>query len=108
MDLSRWPAPARLMVNLVYLVGGYALGSAIALLVFTLVTAAHFRVRGETGASTLVLSVAVASTVVVLLTFALTTLVEEPATAVALAVIVLLSVALDVGWKRIRDSRVPA
>jgi hypothetical protein len=72
------------------------------------VTAAHFRVRGETGASTLVLSVAVASTVVVLLTFALTTLVEEPATAVALAVIVLLSVALDVGWKRIRDSRVPA
>jgi hypothetical protein len=65
-------------------------------------------VRGETGASTLVLSVAVASTVVVLLTFGLTTLVEEPATAVALAVIVLLSVALDVGWKRIRDSRVPA
>jgi amino acid transporter len=85
-----------------------SIGSAIALLVFTLVTAAHFRVRGETGASTLVLSVAVASTVVVLLTFALTTLVEEPATAVALAVIVLLSVALDVGWKRIRDSRVPA
>jgi hypothetical protein len=58
---------------------------AIALLVFTLVTAAHFRVRGETGASTLVLSVAITSTVVVLLTFALTTLVEEPATAVALA-----------------------
>jgi hypothetical protein len=85
-----------------------SIGSAIALLVFTLVTGAHFRVRGETGASTLVLSVAVASTVVVLLTFGLTTLVEEPATAVALAVIVLLSVALDVGWKRIRDSRVPA
>jgi L-asparagine transporter-like permease len=85
-----------------------SIGSAIALLVFTLITAAHFRVRGETGASTLVLSVAVASTVVVLLTFALTTLVEEPATAVALAVIILLSVALDVGWKRIRDSRVPA
>jgi amino acid transporter len=85
-----------------------SIGSAIALLVFTLITAAHFRVRGETGASTLVLSVAVASTVVVLLTFALTTLVEEPATAVALAVIVLLSVALDVRWKRIRDSRVPA
>jgi amino acid transporter len=85
-----------------------SIGSAIALLVFTLITAAHFRVRGETGASTLVLSVAVASTVVVLLTFALTTLVEEHGTAVALAVIILLSVALDVGWKRIRDSRVPA
>jgi amino acid transporter len=85
-----------------------SIGSAIALLVFTLITAAHFRVRGETGASTLVLSVAITSTVVVLLTFALTTLAEEPATAAALAVIVLLSVALDLGWKRTRDSRVPS
>jgi L-asparagine transporter-like permease len=85
-----------------------SIGSAIALLVFTLVTAAHFRVRGETGASTLVLSVAITSTVVVLLTFAFTTLVDEPATAVALAVIVLLGVALDVGWKRARDGRVPS
>jgi amino acid transporter len=85
-----------------------SIGSAIALLVFTLITAAHFRVRGETGASTLVLSVAITSTVVVLLTFALTTLVDEPATAVALGVIVLLSVALDIGWKRIREGRIPA
>jgi amino acid transporter len=85
-----------------------SIGSAIALLVFTLVTAAHFRVRGETGASALVLGVAITSTVVVLLTFAVTTLVEEPATAVALAVIVLLSVALDVGWKRTRDGRIPS
>jgi amino acid transporter len=85
-----------------------SLGSAIALLVFTLITAAHFRVRAETGASTLVLSIAITSTVVVLLTFAFTTLVDEPATAVALVVILLLSVALDVGWKRVRDSRVSA
>jgi amino acid transporter len=85
-----------------------SIGSAIALLVFTLVTAAHFRVRGETGASPLVLSVAITSTVVVLLTFALTTLVDEPATAAALAVIVLLSVALDVGWKRVREGRISA
>jgi hypothetical protein len=60
------------------------------------------------GRSTLVLSVAIASTVIVLLTFAFTTLVDEPATAVALVVILLLSVALDVGWKRTRDSRLPA
>jgi amino acid transporter len=85
-----------------------SIGSAIALLVFTLVTAAHFRVREETGASTLVLSVAITSTVVVLLTFALTTLVDEPATAIALIVIVLLSVALDLGWKRVRDGRIAA
>jgi amino acid transporter len=84
-----------------------SIGSAIALLVFTLVTAAHFRVRAETGASTLMLGAAIASTVVVLLTFALTTLVDEPATAVALAVILLVSIALDIGWKRTRDGRVP-
>ena len=52
------------------------------------------------------LIVAITSTIVVLITFALTTLVEEPATAVALAVIILLSVALDVGWKRIREGRI--
>ena len=85
-----------------------SIGSAIALLVFTLVTAAHFRVRDETGASALVLGVAITSTVVVLLTFAFTTLVDEPATAAALGVIVLLSVALDVGWKRVRDGRIAA
>jgi hypothetical protein len=45
------------------------------------------------------------ATVVVLVTFAFTTLVDEPATAVALAVILLLSIALDVGWKRTRDAR---
>jgi hypothetical protein len=65
-------------------------------------------VRGETGASTLVLGVAITSTIVVLLTFAFTTLVNEPATAAALAVILLLSVALDVGWKRTRDGRIPS
>jgi amino acid transporter len=82
-----------------------SIGSAIALLVFTLITAAHFRVRGETGASLALLVVAIASTVVVLVAFAVTTLVSEPATLVAILVILLLSVALDVGWKRRRHAR---
>ncbi len=55
-----------------------SIGSAIALLVFTLITAAHFRVRSETGASAAILGVAVTSTAIVLVTFALTTLVDEP------------------------------
>jgi amino acid transporter len=110
-------APAGLLVTAavaIVLAAGFdlssiaSLGSAIALLVFTLVTAAHFRVRSETGASALVLGVAITSTVVVLLTFAFTTLVDEPKTAVALAVILLLSAALDLGWKRTRDGRVPS
>jgi amino acid transporter len=82
-----------------------SIGSAIALVVFTLVTAGHLRVRAETGARASVLVLAIVATVVVLVTFAFTTLVDEPATAVALAVILLLSIALDVGWKRTRDAR---
>jgi len=107
-------APAGLLITAataIILAAGFnlnsiaSIGSAIALLVFTLITAAHFRVRSETGASTLVLSLAITSTIVVLLTFIFTTLVDEPATAAALVVILLLSVVLDLGWKRTRDAR---
>jgi amino acid transporter len=82
-----------------------SIGSAVALVVFTLVTAGHLRVRTETGARAWLLVLAIVTTVVVLVTFAFTTLVDEPATAVALMVILLLSIALDVGWKRTRDAR---
>jgi amino acid transporter len=77
-----------------------SIGSAIALVVFTLVTAGHLRVRDETGASTALLAVAIATTVIVLLAFTFTTLVDEPATAVTLVAILALSIALDIGWKR--------
>jgi len=82
-----------------------SIGSAVALVVFTLVTAGHLRVRTETGAHAWVLVLAIVTTVVVLVTFAFTTLVDESATAVALMVILLLSIALEVGWKRTRDAR---
>lgn len=77
-----------------------SIGSTIALVVFTLVTFAHLRVRGETGARLSILLVAIASTVIVLVTFAFTTLIHEPATIVTLVAVVGLSVGLDVGWKR--------
>jgi amino acid transporter len=77
-----------------------SIGSAIALVVFTLVTAGHLRVRHETGASTVMLGLAIVTTVVVLLAFTFTTLVEEPATAATLVAILALSIALDLGWKR--------
>jgi uncharacterized membrane protein len=57
-----------------------SIGSAVALIVFTLVTAGHLRVRTETRARAWVLVLGIVTTVVVLLTFAFTTLVEEPAT----------------------------
>jgi amino acid transporter len=76
-----------------------SIGSAVALLIFTLVTAAHLRVRSETGARTAVLVLAIAASAVVLVTFIFTTLIHEPASMVALVVIFALSIGLDVGWK---------
>jgi amino acid transporter len=79
-----------------------SIGSVIALLVFSLVTAAHIKVRRDTGANLVVLLVAITSTIVVLTTFVFTTLVNEPGTAVALVVILAVSIAVDVIWKRRR------
>ena len=80
-----------------------SIGSAVALVVFSLVTAGHIRVRSETGANGLVLVLGVATAVIVLVSFAVTTLVDEPATAAALVVILVLSVVLDRWWKSVRD-----
>jgi amino acid transporter len=81
-----------------------SIGSAVALTVFTLVSAGHLRLRHETGASAPILIVAVTTTSIVLLTFAVTTLSQELGTAVALVVILALSVAADLAWKRRRDA----
>jgi len=81
-----------------------SLGSAVALVVFALVTSGHMRVRKETGAQAWVLVLAIVTTVTVLVAFAMTTLVDEPVTAVAIVVILLLCIALDLLWKRSRDS----
>jgi amino acid transporter len=88
-----------------------SIGSAVALLIFTLITVAHFRVRAETGAKVAVLAVAIATAGGVLLTFVFTTLIHEPASMVTLLGILVLSVALDFGWKRAharRSEHVPA
>jgi amino acid transporter len=82
-----------------------SIGSAVALVVFTLVTFGHYRIRHETGAKAWVLVLADLTTVVVLVAFAVTTLVDEPGTVVALLVILVLSVLLDVAWKRRRATR---
>lgn len=76
-----------------------SIGSAVALIVFALVTLGHLRIRRDTGANLVVLLIADLSTIVVLVSFAATTLVDEPGTAVALAVILVLAVILDLAWK---------
>jgi L-asparagine transporter-like permease len=82
-----------------------SIGSAIALLVFALVTAGHLRVRDQTGAHLSILLIGLAATVIVLVTFAVTTLVEEPSTLIAIVVVLLVSIGIDVAWKRSRDAR---
>ena len=77
----------------------------IAPVVFRLITVGHVCVCDETGARLGVLLLALASTSTVLVAF--TTLVDEPATAVLLVVIRVISVGLDLGWKHVRDGRLP-
>jgi amino acid transporter len=99
-------AAACLVLALVFKLDAIAsIGSAVALLIFTLITAAHFRVRGETGASAVVLTIAIAAAGGVLLTFVFTTLIHEPASMVTLGIILVLSAGLDFGWKRVRGGR---
>jgi len=77
-----------------------SIGSAVALLIFTLITVAHLRVRKETGANALILWLAIVAAGAVLVTFVFTTLIHEPASIATIAVILVLGVALDFGWKR--------
>ena len=81
-----------------------SIGSAVALAVFGMVTIAHLRVREVTGANIGVLVLALATVAIALLAFVFTELIYEPASMLALLVILLLSVGLDLAWTRSRDS----
>lgn len=76
-----------------------SIGSAIGLVVFAALTVGHLRVRDETGANLVLLSLALATTGVVLVAFATTTLAEEPATAAAMLAVLALSAGMDLVWK---------
>jgi len=84
-----------------------SIGSAVALLIFTLITVAHLRIRGETGANVLILIAAIVAAAVVLVTFVFTTLIHEPASIVTLLIILALSIGLDYWWKRSSAGKAP-
>ena len=97
-------AAAAVLLVLVFDLSAIAsIGSAVALVVFSLVTLGHLRIRRDTGAQLWLLVLADVGTLVVLAAFAFTTLVEEPGTAVALVLILLLGLVLDLAWKSRRD-----
>jgi amino acid transporter len=83
-----------------------SIGSVVALVIFSLVGIGHLRIRDETGARPLILVLGILAAVVVLVMF-VPTLAEEPATVIALVVVLLQSVVLDVLWKRARGDRPP-
>jgi amino acid transporter len=75
-----------------------SIGSAVALLIFCMVTIGHVRIRADTGANLLVLLLALATAGISLLVFVFTTLINEPASIVTLLLILALSVLLDFMW----------
>jgi amino acid transporter len=80
-----------------------SIGSAIALVVFALVTGGHLRIRSDTGARTWLLLLAEVCTVAVLVNFVVTTLVHEPGSMIAIGVVLVVSIGLDLAWKHVRD-----
>jgi amino acid transporter len=82
-----------------------SIGSAVALVVFTLISIGHLRIRSDTGANLALLLLAILTAAASLLTFIFTTLIEEPASIVALIVILLLSIGLDLWWAWRRGGR---
>ena len=79
------------------------LGSAVALLIFCMITVGHLRIRSDTGANLVLLVIALLTAGAALLVFTFTTLITDPTSIVAIVAIVALSVALTVVWGRRRD-----
>ena len=82
-----------------------SIGSAVALLIFTFITVAHFRVRAEAGANVVILALAPITAAVVLVAFIFTTLIHEPASIVTLLGIIVISIILDFTWKRAQTKK---
>jgi L-asparagine transporter-like permease len=94
-----------LLAALVDLTAIASLGSAVALAIFLVVSVAAFKLRRETGSSTMILVAAIAMTMIVLLVFAVETLRNEPETFTAIVGILVLAVGLDLVWTRLRERR---
>ncbi len=95
-----------LAIAIVVLVVGYdlsaiaSIGSAVALAIFCLVTIGHLRIRAETGARLSILIIALATAAIALITFVLTTLIQEPASIATLVAILVISIVLDLAFSR--------
>jgi amino acid transporter len=96
---------ALILANVVDLSAIASVGSACSLVVFLLVGIAGYRLRSNTGASSAIVVLGIAATVIVLGFFAADTLRNAPETFAAIVGMTVLAVVLDVIWKRMRDRR---
>src|SRR5690606_8218355 len=78
-----------------------SIGSAVALLIFMLVGIAHLRLIDETGARRWIIYLSIITAVITLLVFTFVTLVDEPATAIAMVILLVLARSIDRIWRGI-------
>ncbi len=94
-----------LLANLVDLTAIASLGSAVALAIFLVMSIAAYRLRHETDSRAGILVAGIVLTVVVLVVFAVQTLLTAPQTFVAMIGIVVLAVVLELFWSAVRARR---
>lgn len=85
-----------------------SLGSAVALLIYVLITIAHFRMANETGASRVLLVLALITTSIAILVFAWYTLRTDPRTFVILVVTIVLAWVVEAIWRSISKRKLEA
>jgi hypothetical protein len=78
-----------------------SLGSAIALVIYVLITIAHWRMAEETKASKVMLALALFATLLAILLFSWYTLLTDPQTFTILVVTVILAWVVEAIWRRI-------
>jgi amino acid transporter len=82
-----------------------SIGSAVALAIFALVTIAHMRMRKETGASMIILVLALTGTIVAILLFAWFTLLTSPQTFAILVGTIILAWVVEAVWRYVNKKR---
>ena len=94
-----------MLIWLFDLSGIASLGSAVGLVVFSLVSVSHLRVIDQTGAKRWLILLGLVATVAVLVAFTATTLVNEPMTLAASVLLIVVAIVLDLVWKAVRNRR---
>lgn len=93
------------LANTVDLSAIASVGSVIALVIFLLIAVAALRLRHETQSNAALILVAIAASLVVVVTFLVQTLQDEPETFIAMIGVLALAVVMDYGWTAIRGRR---